>query len=181
MKILLKGIYFLFFFILLVYVLIPSPKFPSPPPGAVQSMEDGDTETLLRRAYFTDYQRQEVLAYYQNQFSKSTFLNIPFISFRLNYPPEEAQTIIRDQTRSVFLEEIVHPLRESFFVNGFQPKVAKDDIWYKGVHYNTKVTVKYKESSVVIRVIVVILTFIVSTILFKEIGKTLKFLKKKEK
>lgn len=167
--------------VLLVYVLIPGPEFPLPPPDAVQSMEMGDTETPQRRAYFTNYQRHEILIYYQNQFSKLSILNLSFPSLRLNYPPEDAQTIIRDQTRSIYLEEIVHPLRESLFVNGFQPKTAKDDIWYKGVHYNTKVTVKYKESSVLVRVVVVVLTFIISTLLFKEIGNTLKFSRKAQK
>lgn len=46
----------------------------------------------------------------------------------------------------------MHPFKESFFVNGFKPKYAKDDIWYRGVHYDQKITVKYIPSSVFIRV-----------------------------
>jgi hypothetical protein len=154
-----SRVFFLAVFVLLVfYVSWPTPRFPDPPPDAIQSGEEGDSEdTTVRRAYFTNFDRAQVLSYYQDQFSKSTFFFFPFFSFRLNYPPEEAQTIIRDQTRSTFLEEIVHPLRESLFVNGFEPKVAKDDIWYKGVHYRQKITVKYQRTTPFVRVVVVCL------------------------
>src|SRR3990170_2036914 len=129
MKILVKSVYIIISAIFLLYLALPTPDFPLPPEGALQSQEPADTETLLRRAYFTNLTRQEVLDHYQEQFDSSSFLNIPVPTFRLNYPPEEAQTIIRDQTRSKFLEEIVHPMRESMFINGFEPKDPKDTIF----------------------------------------------------
>lgn len=137
-----------------VYVIAPDREFPAPPPGSVQSMEDADTETPMRRAYFTDYTREEVIAHYKDQFAmKILGINIP--SLRLNYPPEEAQTLIRDQTRSTFLEELVYPLRESFYINGFKPKEAKDEIWYKGVHYEQKIIVRSVPSNVSTRLLIV--------------------------
>jgi len=152
MKRLVKYVYFLFPITLLVYVLLPNPDFPEPPPDSVQSGELADTETPFRRAYFTDFTRNEVLEHYQAQFRKSELLGIPLPVFRLNYPPEESQTLIRDQTRSTFLEEIVHPGRESLFVNGFEPKDPKDDVWYKGVDYRQKIIIKFVPSNTLLRV-----------------------------
>jgi hypothetical protein len=134
------------------YLLLPAPKFPEPPPGAVQSMEQADTETPMRRAYFTNYTREQVVAHYKNQFRYRPF------TLDLNYPPEDAQTLIRDQTRSYYLEELVHPFRESVYVNGFIATAPQDDIWYKGVHYEEKVTIKYVPSSLAVRLIFAALT-----------------------
>lgn len=143
---------------LLGYLLLPSSSFPKPPPDAVQSLEDADIETPLRRAYFTNYNRQEVLAHYQKQFR----------GYRLNYPPEDAQVLIRDQARSSYLEEILHPFRESVFINGFIPKEAKDDIWYKGRHFEQKITVRYAPSSLLVRIPVILLSLSLFAILIKE-------------
>jgi hypothetical protein len=143
----------LFGLLFFIYLIKPAPfDFPTPPPDAKQSMEDADIESPLRRAYFTNYTREQVIAHYKNQFRMQA------LTLRLNYPPEDAQTIIRDQTRSYYLEELTHPFRESLYINGFTPQVAKDDIWYKGVHYEAKITIKYVPSSLVIRIIFAILT-----------------------
>ncbi len=166
------SIFLLFGF--LFYLLLPTPSFPIPPTDSVQSLENADVETPLRRSYFTNFSRAEVLEYYQQQFTKSPFLGIRLPTYRLNYPPEDAQQLIRDQTRSVFLEEIVHPFRESVFVNGFQPRVAKDDIWYRGVHYGTKITIRYIPSSPIIGVPVLLLA--IGALLFsvRELASCLK-------
>ncbi len=149
MKKSLRIIIVLIFSVLFVYTLIPNPKFPNPPEGALQSKEPGDSENLsVRRAYFTNFTREEVMKHYQNEFR----------GYRLNYPPEEAATIIRDQTRSTFLEEIVHPFRESFYVNGFEPKNAKDAIEIAGLLWRQKITVKYVPSSLIFRSFAMILT-----------------------
>ena len=158
----------------LIYLCLHSPKFPVPPPDAFQSMEDADIETPLKRAYFTNYTREQVIDHYLNQFSRKSLV--------LNYPPEDAQTLIRDQTRSRYLQEIVHPFRESLFINGFIPMVPKDDIWYKGVHYEEKITIKYIPSSLPVRLTVGILTLIVGWKLIEvwlwtltDLGKALKW------
>lgn len=162
MKKILLIIYILFSTALLFYLALPARGFPSPPADSYQSEEPGDSEALsVRRAYFTDFNREEVIAQYKDQFSY-----IPFL--RLNYPPEEAQTIIRDQTRSTFLEEIVHPLRESIYINGFKPRVAKDEIWYKGVHYEQKITVRYQTSSPIARISIYSALLLVLPLIFRE-------------
>ncbi len=165
MKTFKKALYLLlilFATLFLVYLLKPSPNFPAPPPGSVQSMEDADIESPLRRAYFTNYTRQQIIAHYKNQFRMGK------LTLELNYPPEDAQALIRDQTRSYYLEELVHPFRESLYINGFIPQVAKDDIWYKGVHYEEKITIKYVPSNFILRIFVAILTLGVMFWMVKE-------------
>lgn len=143
---------FVFGLLFFIYLLLPSPQFPNPPQDSTQSMEDADTETPLRRAYFTNYTREQVIAHYKNQFRYKPF------TLELNYPPEEAQTLIRDQTRSYYLEELVHPFRESVYINGFIPTKPADDIWYKGVHYEEKITIKYVPASLALRLFFATLT-----------------------
>lgn len=149
---------------LLFYVLLPNPEFPKPPPDAVQSMEPADTETSLRRAYFTNLNRQEVIEHYKKEFNKGFNIYTP----RLNYPPEESATIIRDQTRSTYLEELVHPLRESIFINGFEPKSEKDTIIINEVNWNQKIIVRFVPSSPWIRPIVLALTIASLLLLVRE-------------
>lgn len=151
----------------LLYLALPGPEFPVPLSDATQSEEKADQETPLRRAYFTNFSRQEVVDYYRYAFGKTVF-GLAFSSVRLNYPPEEAQERIRDQTRSTFLEEIVHPFRESIYINGFEPKDPKDDVWYKGVDFRQKIIIKYNPSSVLVRVPIALLTILAASFLVKE-------------
>src|SRR5689334_6149646 len=143
MKAIVKYTFVLLSIFYLAYLALPTPQFPSDLPNSAQSHEPADTETPFRRAYFTDLTRDQVLSFYQSQLSDSLFSSLSFLTYRLNYPPEEAYTIIRDQTRSTFLEEVVHPFRESLFVNGFEPKVEKDAINIDGKHWRQKITVKW--------------------------------------
>ncbi|QQG47107.1 MAG: hypothetical protein HY044_03115 [Candidatus Woesebacteria bacterium] len=167
MKKIIPGLYVLISIAFCIYLVLPSRGFPDPLPGSVRSDEEGDNETSLRRAYFTNLQREEIINYY-----KKEFWYLP--TLRLNYPPEDAQTLIRDQTRSTFLEELVHPFRESFYINGFKPIKAKDDIWYKGVHYVEKITVVYVPNSPIIRLLVIIPTQFFVWIVIAQFLKSIK-------
>ena len=140
-------------------MVLPEPGFPAPPADALQSKEPADSESPLRRAYFTNFTREEVMSHYKKEFKWG---------LNLNYPPEESRTIIRDQTRSTFLEEIVHPLRESVFINGFEPKVEKDAINIEGLSWRQKIIVKLVPSNIFVRIAVVILSYVGSVILIKE-------------
>lgn len=153
-----KVLFVIFSLIFLLYLLLPGPPFPNPPPDALQSNEPADTETLLRRAYFTDFTREQIIEFYKKEFEKPTFLGIPFFTERLNYPPEEAKTLIRDQTRSTFLEELVHPFRESVFINGFEAKSPKDTILIAGKVWRFKITVRYVPSRTIVRIVVALFT-----------------------
>ena len=159
MKFLPKILYIFFSIIFLAYLSLPNPEFPSPPNDALQSDEPADTETPLRRAYFTNLTREEIMEHYKNEFQGG---------YRLNYPPEEARTIIRDQTRSTFLEEIVHPFRESIFINGFEPKDPKDAIEIKGRSWRQKIIVRYVPSSIWVRLVLGISTIFAMVVIFRE-------------
>jgi len=174
MKALFKILFVVSSLVFIFYLLLPTPSFPEPPPDALQSDEPADLEDPLRRGYFTDLSRQEVLEHYQKEFNKSPLGNFSLPTYRLNYPPEEAQTRIRDQTRSTFLEEIVHPFRESLFINGFEPKFDKDVILIEDKIWRQKIIVKYVQSRTFIRVVAGIATLTLACILFREWGKEFK-------
>jgi hypothetical protein len=162
-------------------LLVPSPDFPEKLPNSLQSGEPADIETTLRRGYYTDSSRSEVISHYFKVFSKSKFLNLPLPTYILNYPPEDAQTIIRDQTRSTYLEEIVHPFRESIFVNGFEPKDNKDAIQINGKFWNEKVIVRYYPSQSIIRIVFALVTTTLIYIITKEWFLTFRKIRKWKK
>lgn len=149
---------------LFYYVSIPNPKFPEPPVGAVQSDQPADVETPLRRGYYTNLSRAEVISHYENEFNDGFNIYTP----RLNYPPEDAPVLIRDQTKSTFLEEIVHPFRESLYINGFEPKTEEYAQYLHGIHYNQKIIIRYVPSLVVVRIIVLFLTLVATLLLLRE-------------
>ena len=167
MRIFLKVFFLIFSLLFLFYLLLPSPDFPEPPSDSIQSNEPADTETPLRRAYFTDFTREEVMNHYKNQLNKSHFLGIPLPTYRLNYPPEEAQTIIRDQTKSTFLEEIVHPFRESVYINGFEPKFPKDAIFINEKSFRQKIIVRFVPSTMYVRMVVALPVLVLVVVLFR--------------
>ena len=165
------GLFLLFSVLFLAYILLPNPDFPASIPVALQSKEPADTETSLMRAYFTDYSREEVINWYKDQFSHSSFYNLRLPILRFNYPPEDSQTVIRDQTKSTYLEEIVHPFREGIYINGFEPKEAKDAINIEGSHFRQKIIIRYVPSSPLARVIVGVLTLVSMVVLVREYSK----------
>jgi len=155
-----------------VYLVQPIQDFPPPPSPSLQSDEPADSEDPLRRSYFLDLNREEII---QDYIGKLSYMPI----LRLNYPPEEAQSIIRDQTRSSYLEEITQPFRLSFYINGFVPSEAKDKIIIKNQNFEQKITVRYVPSSLSARLLVFLLisissyALIESSFLFSEKTKKL--------
>lgn len=142
----------------LVYLALPQPEVVALP-NALRSTEPGDTwQNPDQSAYYTDLGRSQVLEYYQDTFSLKLFgLTLP--SYRLNYPPEDSRVYIRDHLLTYYLEEINHPLRESLFVAGWNPRLSpisnylfdsQYDRWamvIDGVEYQSKVTLKPYYSS----------------------------------
>ena len=182
MKRITKILFIFFSTLIIFYLLLPNPSFPEPPLDALQSNEPADTEDLLRKAYFTNYTREEVMIHYKDQFEKPIIFGIFLPSYRLNYPPEEANTIIRDQTRSTFLEEVVHPLRESLYVNGFKPATEKDTIIIEGKEWYQKITVRMVPSNSLIRIVIAVLTLALIVAVIKEWKHATKdFFKRKKK
>lgn len=168
MKRYVKIVYIILSIIFLFYLLLPNPTFPEQLPNSLQSEEPADTETDLRRAYFTNSTRSEVMAHYKKQLQHSAFMNLPLPTYRLNYPPEEAQVLIRDQTRSTFLEEVVHPFRESFFINGFKPKEEKDAIFIGGKAWRQKIIVRFVPSNRIFRITIAVSVLLLTWFIFFE-------------
>ena len=181
----LKKIYnasFLFFSLCLVlYLVISDQKFPEPLTRAKQSREAADSETPLRRAYFTDFNRAEVMEYYKKEFTLNIFGLFSLSPIRLNYPPEESKVLIRDQTKSTYLEELVHPLRDSIYINGFEPMVAKDAINIEGVPYKQKIIVRLVPSNKYLRTSIALLAMGTLYFILEELGRVLPSLVKKMK
>lgn len=146
-----------------VYILLPSPSFPPPPPNSLQSSEPADTESIYRRSYFTNMSREELVDYYRTTFDR------PFYpSIKLNHPPEFAADYIRDQARSSYLEEVVHPFRESLYINGYTPTDPRYQINRNGVHYATRATIRYVPSSAISRLTALGLLLVGSFYLLKQ-------------
>ena len=149
---------------LFYYVSLPNPEFPQPPSDSVQSDQPADVETSLRRAYYTNLSRAEVINHYEKEFNRGFSIYAP----RLNYPPEDAQLLIRDQTKSTYLEEMVHPIRESLYINGFEPKTEEYAQFFHGVRWNQRIIVRYVPSNILVRIIILGLTLIATLVLVQE-------------
>lgn len=144
------------------YLLSPVPGFPPPPPGSLISAEPADTESIYRHAFYTNLSRSEIMAYYHSRFGKS---------LRLNHPPEDAYSLVRDQTHSSWLEELVHPWKDSIYINGFYPTKPAEQINFGSVHYAAKITVRYIPSHPVTRLTVLGLVGVSLYFLAKEYGQ----------
>jgi len=161
----LKSLFFTFGIIFSLYLILPGPSLPPPDlPDSLKSDEPGDTIQLINvSAYYTEKDRETVIKFYQDYFSRSSFLNIPLPTIRLNHPPETAKTIIKDTMQTYYLEELAHPLRESLFINGFEwekdvftpvEKRAKNKMIYRGIVWPAKITLKWSGSNTLVRLAV---------------------------
>ncbi len=124
-------------------------------------------EDPMRIAFYTNMNREEVINFYKGQFFKSS-LGISLQMFRLNYPPEEAQTLIRDQTQSNFLEELTHPSRESLYINGYQPSPDKNPLVVNGKIWKQKITIKLVRSGVFSRILIGLVSLILLYVVIRQ-------------
>lgn len=153
----------------LVYLAWPAPHFPNTLWDFVSSTEPADKETPLRRGYYTNLTREQLMSHYTKEFGWGE---------RLNYPPEEAQTMIRDQTHATFLEEVVHPMRESIYVAGNKLGPSQGTFVADGKIFKQKVIVKYVGSNIFFRIFIGLSTLGLIWILAGEWGKTVKTCKR---
>ncbi len=150
-----------------MYLSTPIKSLPTLSSGGL-SDEEGDTwQNPAQRGYYSNMSREDVL----NEVQKNTqisFLGLTIPNYRLNYRPEEAGSLVRDQLKSNYLEEIVYPLRSSVFVNGWEPKKApirdnkailNTDLSLKGIPYEAKITFRPVNSSFPHRLLVWTLIF----------------------
>lgn len=130
-------------------------------PSSLKSTEPGDTIQVPNvTAYYSFNYRDFATKYYQKDYYRLT--KLPFPPLRLNYPPEYAFLTIRDQTQSTYLEEYVYPLRDSLFLNGFEPFYEDGtpkfpravQFGVNGEHFNNKNTLRFYPSNYPVRLIV---------------------------
>jgi hypothetical protein len=147
----------------LLYLVMPGPTVIAdflPLSDSTKSSYEGDTIQVPNVAsYFSDHYRTDVVAFYtEGYLNKTKFF---FKPLRLNHPPEEAYTFIKDQTPSTYLEELTYPFRDSLFVNGYEPLDENGEarwrgasrIEYDGARYDTKVTLRYYPSKLSARLL----------------------------
>lgn len=158
------SIFAVFSFLLLVYMIWPGPGKISdfkPLPSSGKSTLEGDTIQVPNvSAYFSDNYRKFVVDYYKNDYQQNS--SFPFPPLRLNHPPEYSWITIKRHTDSTYLEELVYPLRDSLYVNGFEPFYpdGSPKFWGSimfdadGQKYYTKTTLRFYPSSVIVRALV---------------------------
>lgn len=158
-------------------MLLPAPKAFPDLPNSVKSSEPGDTVQIPGvSAYYTDLSREEVVDFYYKYFSRSPFFGISLVNYKLNHPPERIREVLRETQQSTYVEEIVHPLRESVFVNGFEwnndpftlpSKRVKNILIVDGKIYQFKVTLFYQESKIWQRLLIFYLILLIILLLYR--------------
>lgn len=175
-----KIIFWIFSAILLIYMIWPGPTKISdfkPLPNSDKSTLEGDTIQIPNvSAYFSDSFREFVIPFYLKNYQENS--NFPFPPIEINYPPEFSWKTIKTNTDSTYLEELVYPLRDSIYVNGFEPFYLDGTSKFWGSTkfeagnnlYFTKVTLRFYYSNILVRVLVW-LGISVSILLIYKLGK----------
>lgn len=149
-KKILAGVVFL---AMAVYLCLPANNPLIAPPNSIKSAEPADLESPYRLAFYTNLSRDELRNFYFEKFGNW--------GLKLILPPEDAFSVIRDQTRSSYLEEFVHPGRDEFYLNAFVPVKPSEQINVNGTHYLNKVTIRYVPSTVAVRLTVLLGSWLV--------------------
>ena len=152
-----------------IYLIFPGPSSINdipPLPDSLKSDEPGDTTQVPNTAaYFSNLRRKEIMDFYQEKLSYINILGFKISPIRLNHPPEESFTYIRDQQPSTYLEQFTYPFRDSVFINGFEPfdekgkpyRLGATEIFIKGDYYQSKTNIRYYPSSVLYRILIYML------------------------
>lgn len=126
------------------YLISPLPTAPDLVHAQKSNLPGDTTQIKNVSGYFTNLSRTEVITFYKAN------LNGPF-RIQLNHPPEKAKEIISDTIQSYYLEEFVFPFKGSVFINGYDwqkdvftkpEKREANRLYYNGVEYQSKITVK---------------------------------------
>jgi hypothetical protein len=144
----------------IIYLISPTPTLPDLP-NSVKSNLPGDTTQISNiTAYYTNMSRTEVMNFYKAYYTGLFRIN-------LNHPPEKAKEIIVNTIPSYYLEEIVLPLKESLYINGFEweqdvftkpENRIKNKLIYEDKEYHAKITLRRFPVSVPNRLITFFVT-----------------------
>lgn len=175
-----KRIFIIFSTLLLFYMIWPGPGKISDfkaLPNSTKSKLEGDTIQIPNvSAYFSNNFRDFVVPFYSSNYQNQ--VNFPFLPIKLNHPPEYSWKAIKKHTDSTYLEELIYPLRNSLYVNGFEPFYpdGSPKFWgstkfeAEGQNFLTKVTLRFYPSNVIVRILVWFGIIISVSMLFK-LGK----------
>lgn len=150
--------------LLLIYMLWPGPIKISdfkPLPNSAKSTLSGDTTQIPNvSAYFSNNFRNFVVPFYIKNYWQNS--RLPFPPLKLNHPPEYSWEVIKKHTDSTYLEELVYPLRDSLYINGFEtfrpdgtaifwgaPKLEEE-----GREFFTKTTLRFYTTNILIKSLV---------------------------
>ncbi len=177
-----KKVVWVVFLLGLIYVAWPGPTsiddFP-PLPSSTKSNLPGDTtQNPNIAAYYSQFDRNYITKYYRSIFEQMPISFLPLPVIRINHRVEEAYGFVRDQQESTFLEEFIHPMRESVFVNGYEPAIEnqmngvpsgfiEDHISIYGNFYASKATLRYYPSSWIWRVLIYLVMWVLMGMLYK--------------
>lgn len=174
-----KKSIFLLIILWFVYILVPPPPEIPPLPQSQKSDDPNDMVLVPGiTVYYTNLSREEIIKFYQDHYSNSNLFNLPLITYRLNHPPEYFRELTRQTQQATYFEEIVHPMRESLLVSGFQwendpftkPEQRRQfRLYIKGNDYSDRITIFQKTSNPIWRVLLSVLIIVVSWWIFKEI------------
>lgn len=175
-----KKIYIVFSFLLLIYMLWPGPSKISDfkaLPNSDKSTLEGDTIQIPNvSAYFSNNFREFVVPFYSANYREKS--HFPFPPLKINRPPEYSWTAIKKHTDSTYLEELVYPLRDSLYVNGYEPFYSDGSpkFWgstkfeVNGHTWFTKTTLRFYPANYLVRIIVW-LGIIISICFIYKLGK----------
>ena len=179
-----KLLFASFSILLLVYMIWPGPSKISDfstLPNSDKSILPGDTYQIPNvAAYFSNSFRDFVVPFYLKNYQQNT--RLPFPPLRLNHPPEYSWDVIKKHTETTYLEELVYPLRDSLYVNGYE--IFRPDgtpIFYSvpkleeaGKEWPTKHTLRFYPSNILVRIIVWLGIIISMKMIFKLGGRIAK-------
>ena len=159
-----KRILIGFYISLLIYMLWPGPIKISDFPALADSDKStlsGDTVQIPNVAgYFSNNYREFVVPFYSKAYQSKAHL--PFPPLKLNHPPEFSWLTIKKHTDSTYLEELVYPLRDSLYVNGFEPFYSDGTAKFwgstkfevDGNSWYTKTTMRFYPSNLIVKFLV---------------------------
>jgi len=177
----------LLFLVGLFYLLLPGPSVPQL--GENFPFERGFISQMMGEpvaAFYTNQGQEEVLSFFQKNYSRSLFLNLPLFTQKINYFPQEANELINDMhsaKNTSFLVELRQPGRESLVIKGYgetnpeaiSQKDPKKIISFKpedGKEYHLQITVYRIKTSPAIRVLMLALVFLITPVVFLGVAKT---------
>lgn len=160
-----KKVFIVFSVLFFIYMIWPGPtkiaEFSALPSSAKSTLAGDNIEQVPNVAgYFSDNYRDFVVPFYKDAYQNLS--RLPFPPLRLNRAPEYSWNVIKKHTDSTYLEELVYPLRDSIYVNGFEPFYPDQNPKFWGStkfsqgnqSFFTKTTIRYYPSNIIVRIFV---------------------------